>query len=502
MVFYCNVDGCGAISQSQAESTIKLLGNPFCPKHAGEEMAKSAEQLVPVKVKVRRKLEQEGYEQHGGNQNLYTKGNFPHKRFVDITRLPVSFEIGILRPDGERVTEGHGITELEGLKQEIEALLKSKNGAGKNGKKETQPAPQEQHEEKHTEEKKAEDKAAKGHEATAAEPEKPKPGVETYPMPHERPEGAEPFVKKQATEIAPRVFKNQLPTTTNPFKPDARLPVRTYTPQGSMIKGFIPQLKEIGKIKIGRKGAMKESSGGKQFRLPEKFDHFEVVSVLRDEKGDFIPDQIMQALGENPKSLDIMLLYNDPTLNFVTRYNYYRGGKCLCQGDGQQAKNIDGDTIECNPDACQDFQQKKCKPNGILSAILTQSPRLGGVYKFRTTSYNSIKSILSSLFFLRSLTGGVLAMIPLKLTVSPMTVQPKDSPTTQTIYVVNVEFDGTAQQLLQTTVEVSKYQGAMRAQIIELENTARLALAAPESEMEIRDIEAEYYPETAAKEAI
>ncbi len=278
-------------------------------------------------------------------------------------------------------------------------------------------------------------------------------------------------------------------------QPDARIPVQAHTPQGSIIKGFQPSLKEIGKIKIGGKGEERAKAGGGTFRLPVKFDHFEIVSLVRDEKGDLIRDPIMDSLGEIPQSLDIMLLFNDPTLNFTSRYNQYQGGKCLCQGDGVTARQVDGAQVECNPDTCPQFTQKKCKPNGILSVILTKSPRLGGVYKFRTTSFYSIRSILSSLFFLSNLTGGVLAMIPLKLTVSPMQVQPKDTAKPQTIFVVNIEFSGTAPELLQKTFDVQKYQSAMRENIIKLESTARAVLTAPESKEEIKDIEAEFYPE-------
>lgn len=285
--------------------------------------------------------------------------------------------------------------------------------------------------------------------------------------------------------------------TTPARQPDARIPVQAYTPQGSIIKGFQPSLKEIGKIKIGGKGEERQKAGGGTFRIPVKFDHFEIVSLMRDEKGDFVRDPVMDSLGEKPQSLDIMLLFNDPTLNFVTRYNQYQGGKCLCQGDGVAARLVDGAQVECNPDTCPQFTSKppKCKPNGILSVILTKSPRLGGVYKFRTTSFNSIRSILSSMFFLSNLTGGVLAMIPLKLTVSPMQVQPKDSAKPQTIYVVNLEFAGTAPELLQKTFEVQKYQSAMRENIIKLESTARAVLTAPESKEEIKEIEAEFYHE-------
>jgi hypothetical protein len=293
----------------------------------------------------------------------------------------------------------------------------------------------------------------------------------------------------------PEVIKKES-THKPPPQPDARLPVQAHTPQGIIIKGFQPSLKEIGKIKIGSKGEERPKAGGGTYRLPVKFDHFEIVSLQRDDKGDFIHDPVMNVLGESPKELDCMLLFNDPALNFITRYNQYQGGKCLCQGDGEIARQVDGTKVECNPETCQTFIAKKCKPNGILSVILTKSPRLGGVYKFRTTSFNSIRSILSSMFFLSNLTGGVLSMIPLKLTVSPMQVQPKDSMKPQTIYVVNIEFAGTASELLQKTFEVQKYQSAMRENIIKLESTARAVLTAPESKEEIKEIEAEWYPET------
>lgn len=85
-------------------------------------------------------------------------------------------------------------------------------------------------------------------------------------------------------------------------------------------------------------------------------------------------------------------------------------------------------------------------------------------------------------------------MIPLKLTVSPMQVQPKDAVTPQTIHVVNIEFSGTASELLQKTFDMQKYQSAMRENIIKLENSARAVLTAPESKEEIKEIEAEFYP--------
>jgi len=274
-------------------------------------------------------------------------------------------------------------------------------------------------------------------------------------------------------------------------------PPAPFVPQGTMIKGFVPGLKEIGKIKIGRKGAMKTSQKGTEYRPPEKFDHFEVVTLYKDDFGDFIPDApVMGLIGTDCKELDISLLYNDPTLNFFTRYNQYKGGKCMCSGDGQIATVADGKQIDCDPDTCLQFKTKKCKANGILSVVLKDAPRLGGVYKFRTTSFNSIRSILSSLFFIQSLTGGILADIPLKMTVSPQSVNPVGSPTAQTIYVVNLEYPGNMDDLHKQTIELMTRKAGMQSKIVELEAQARIAITAPETKEDIQDAEYEFYPDT------
>jgi len=293
-------------------------------------------------------------------------------------------------------------------------------------------------------------------------------GIRPTEMKHAECEGKKPEPRKP--EIMPPTPKH---------KPDGVIPVSTVTPKGTIIKGFVPQLAELGKIKIGRKSLTKKTASG--IPLPEKLDHFEIVTLNKDKEGNPIPDEVMKQFSEPPKSLNIMLLYNDETLCFNTRYNEYRGGKCMCAGDGETAIRRDGTKVECNPDTCETFIEKKCKLNGILSVFLLDSPRLGGVYKLRTTSFNTVRSILSSLMFIKTVTGGVLAMIPLRLTVTPKTVQPKDSDKAHTIYVVNIEFAGTGQQLLEKVIEVAKHQGAMRAEIQNLESKARMLQAAFQS---------------------
>jgi len=275
----------------------------------------------------------------------------------------------------------------------------------------------------------------------------------------------------------------------------APIKMTQFTPTGTMIKNMQFGLKEIGAIKIGGPGEEKQGKNG-PYRLPVKFDHFVVNTKNKDAQGNFIPDAaIMKTIGHEAKEIDVCLLYNDPTLNFYTRYNEYKGGKRMCSGDGEHATKEDGSKLICDPDTCPTFKAKKCKANGILSVVLPAAPRLGGVYKFRTTSFNSIRSILSSMFFLQSLTGGILANIPLKLTVSPQSVNPVGSPTAQTIYVVNLEYAGTVDDLHRQTVALMTERATMQHKIAELESQARVALGMPESAEEILDVENEFYPE-------
>ncbi len=318
----------------------------------------------------------------------------------------------------------------------------------------------------------------------------------------EQPDDAQTEPVPTAPENVPAVSEAPQALTPHTEMVHSTAPPAPFIPHGTMIKTFVPGLKEIGKIKIGRKGAMKTSRAGNEYRPPEKLNHFEVVTLHKDDNGDFIPDAaVMGLIGSDCKELDVSLLYNDPTLNFFTRFNQYKGGKCICSGDGERAVNADGKELVCNPDTCPVFATKKCKPNGILSVVLKDAPRLGGVYKFRTTSVNSIRSILSSMFFIQSLTGGVLADIPLKMTIAPQSVNPVGSPTAQTIYVVNLEYPGNMDDLHKQTIELMTRKAGMQNKIVELEAQARIAITAPETKEDIQDAEYEFYLETVKEES-
>jgi len=186
-------------------------------------------------------------------------------------------------------------------------------------------------------------------------------------------------------------------------------------------KGLTPRFAEIGKIKIGGKGEIRKSKDGKNYRLPVKFEHFVVTTTAKEKDTDnFVIDQkVMKVLGDKPLEIPIRLPFDDIDLNFFTSFQYYHGRKCICQGNGIEAVRIDKNDIEsiveCDPDKCIFLKENKCKPSGILSCYIPASLEVGGVYRFRTHSWNSVSNILAALRDFSNNTNGILQGLPLKL---------------------------------------------------------------------------------------
>jgi hypothetical protein len=278
-----------------------------------------------------------------------------------------------------------------------------------------------------------------------------------------------------------------------------------------MIKNIMPKLAEVGKIKIGRKGELKKSKQGKDFRLPQKDDHFTITGLSRDANDDFIPDKkLMKVVGDNTEQrpdhlteLPIRLLYDDIELNFQTRLACFKGVNCWCSGDGEVAGRVDERTGElknvkcpCERQSPEYKGQDKCKATGVLSVVLDGVSVVGGVWKFRTTSYNSVVNILSSMTFIKSLTGGVLAGLPLYLVVAPKTVNIPGGGGVTTVFIVRVEYRGTAESLTEIGYKEAERREVARIKMDDIESRARLLLDKPIDKDEERDIADEFYPET------
>lgn len=303
---------------------------------------------------------------------------------------------------------------------------------------------------------------------------------------------AEPETVKAELVEEPESLRAKAHKAEAPIKPKRIVSIKP----GRMIKNLSPVLMECGKIKIGGKGEKKKSRNGNDFRAPVKFDHFVVTTMNKSEMDDFEPDtEIMGTLGDTPTQIPVRLPHDTTELNFPTCYAYYDSAKCQCRGDGETAITAEGAIVQCTPETCKKFQDKKCKPNGVLSVILDDAPRVGGVYKFRTTSWNSINNLIASMEFIRRLTNGMLAGLPLMLTLTPKhtTIPGTKMPTT--IYMVNLEYRGSLKEMSEARREALETREKMQYSIEDFEKLALAELEAPEDPEEAKDIQEEFYPE-------
>ena len=270
----------------------------------------------------------------------------------------------------------------------------------------------------------------------------------------------------------------------------------------TQIKNLPNRLPEIGKIKIGNKGETRTGSKG-EYRLPQKLDHFIITTNEKDGKDDFIIDSELHAiLGDEPKELKIRLLYNEPELNFYTRYSIFQGNKCICEGDGEDFYWLNEATGEMEAGKVPVKQldpnykgKDKCKPNGVLQCVIEGANTIGGVWKFRTTSWNSVVSIQTGLAFIRQLTGGQLAGVPLTLALRAKNVLVEGKSTK--IYVVNIEYRGSIESLQETTYKLltSTANYSAKLQMIEQNAMKQLKESPNDFDTDTDDVIAEFYPE-------
>ncbi len=294
-------------------------------------------------------------------------------------------------------------------------------------------------------------------------------------------------------------------------------PTRSH--RSMSIKGLIPRLPERGRIAIGMKGEMITSRQGNQFQPPQKLDFFRVCTLERGKDGNFLLDTAFHAkYGARPTEIPVRLLFDDPELNFPTRYACYIGRTLWCTGNGEAATRLTETPqalktpgkIAPREVACPCHRKEpsyegtadRCKMNGSLQVMIEGMGGIGGVWRLRTTSFNSILNILSSMQFLRSVTSGVLANIPLVLRVQPKQATNPQNPTQSVlIYVVSIEFAGDIAELQQYAHQIALDRATTRISITHIENEARrlLELPAPANVVlpgdDADDVVEEFYPE-------
>lgn len=189
------------------------------------------------------------------------------------------------------------------------------------------------------------------------------------------------------------------------------------------IKGISEKrrLPRVGKVRLGIKA---ENAQGVEY--PKAVDYF----VVNDDQAtsSAAASAFHRAYPGEPKSIDIAFPSDKPEEFFQQWYRRYGKSKGLiCKGDGETATRLDESTeemveIECTPE-CEYLAKKHCRPVGSLQFLI---PSITGiaVWQIDTGSYHSIVNLNSAIDMVRSLTGGRIAFVPLKLVIREREAQP------------------------------------------------------------------------------
>ena len=185
-----------------------------------------------------------------------------------------------------------------------------------------------------------------------------------------------------------------------------------------MIKGLAITPPVLGRISIGR---VVEKNGK---RLPEKDDQFTITTQVQNKDGWVLHplDENLRKSTTNGKlrSIPVTMLFNDPDLNLRAEYTMFdrRNGRPLCVGNGETCKRMcrnEVKTLPCpSPDACEVGRDGACKPYGRLNVQIGDEKDMG-TFIFRTTGFNSIRTLSARLAYFKAISGNKLACMPLML---------------------------------------------------------------------------------------
>lgn len=185
-----------------------------------------------------------------------------------------------------------------------------------------------------------------------------------------------------------------------------------------MIKGLAITPPILGRISIGR---MIEKNGK---RLPEKDDQFTITSQIQSKEGwvKHPLDEQLRANAPNQKlrSIPVRMIFNDPDLNLRAEYTLFdrQTGRPVCVGNGETCQRLTNQGVEqhpCpSPDLCPLAQGGHCKPYGRLHVNLDESDEFG-TFIFRTTGFNSIRTLAARLSYYHAASNGLLSCLPLQL---------------------------------------------------------------------------------------
>lgn len=188
-----------------------------------------------------------------------------------------------------------------------------------------------------------------------------------------------------------------------------------------MIKGLAITPPVLGRISIGK---IVEKNGK---RVPEKDDQFTITSQIQNKEGWIkhpLDEQLRaKAPNQNQKlrTIPVRMLFNDPDLNLRAEYTLFdrQTGRVLCTGNGETCQRTTPNGVEqhpCpSPGLCPLAQGGLCKVYGRLYVNLDEADEFG-TFIFRTTGFNSIRTLAARLRYYHAASCDLLSCLPLELT--------------------------------------------------------------------------------------
>src|SRR5690554_809350 len=186
-----------------------------------------------------------------------------------------------------------------------------------------------------------------------------------------------------------------------------------------MIKGLAITPPVLGRISIGR---VVEKNG---IRLPQKDDQFTITSQIQERDAGWFLHPLDEELRKNApngklRTIPVRMLFNDADLNLRAEYTMFdrKSGRPMCVGNGDTCKRLTQSGVQSlscpGPTLCEFGKGGLCKPYGRLNVKVGEDDDLG-TFIFRTTGYNSIRTLAARLSYYQAVSGGLLAYMPLEL---------------------------------------------------------------------------------------
>lgn len=186
-----------------------------------------------------------------------------------------------------------------------------------------------------------------------------------------------------------------------------------------MIKGLAITPPVIGRISIGK---VVEKNGK---RLPEKDDSFTITTQVQNKDG-WLLHPLHAKLAEGStnakiRAIPVKVLFNSSDLNLRVNYSLFdkNTGRPMCVGDGVTAKRVTTngitDVVCASPDGCALAKSGGCKPYGRLNVAIEGQDEELASFVFRTTGFNSIRTLTARLQYFEAVSGGNTRLLPLQL---------------------------------------------------------------------------------------